>query len=209
MTRASSIGINLGYNSSADLLNNLIYSTTAPASDSMITGITMASMQATPIRIYHNTINNVNTCFEITDMSKILVENTVCRQATSGAVVFSIDSDEYDMSGLTSNFNAFFNAAGTLSFRDNATGVMSLSDWRRTMGFDKKTISKNPRLRLAHPTKKTYLHLKKSSPLINRGARVLHVNSGSVMYKKRDWDGQVRPFKKTKPDIGVDEVRKA
>lgn len=204
---STSIGIDGHYNSSADLLNNLIYFTESPAAAKTVVGLLISSQQATPVRVLHNTLSNMMTCFELKDMKVVEVKNTICRLSTSGANVYEVNSDDYDMTGLTSNGNSYYTTVGALSFVDNDTGTMTFADWKAAYGVDKKSIAKNPRLNLSNPSKKEYLHLKKDSPLIDAGLAAAEFKGDAVMNQRLtlDWDGQNRPNASVKSDIGADE----
>lgn len=202
----TSAGIALHYNAAADIVNNLIYHTRKPAGG--VDGIMLTSEQSTPVRIYHNTLSNLNTCFDIDDMGAVEVFNTICHLQTNGASVYEFTSERADVQQLQSNSNAFYTTNGTLHFTDvDANGekiVHTLAEWK-ALGFDKHSINKNPRL-VFDATKKQFLHLRKSSPLINATDKRAYFSDDSTIQTRllKDWDHQLRPRGK-KPDIGADE----
>lgn len=201
----TSAGIDIHYNATADIVNNVIYYST-PAISGDVDGIVLNSEQSTPIRAYHNTLSNLGTCVDINEMIDAEFLNNVCYLNTAGGFVYEVTSENYDMAKLASNRNSFYNAAGALTFKDNSVGTMTYADWKKTYKLDKQSLRKDPKLELSHPNKKKYLHLKKKSPLINKGSAILNFNNDAVMQKRlqEDWDGEKRPHK-NKPDIGLDE----
>lgn len=202
----SSAGIALHYNSAADIVNNLIYHTRKPAGG--VDGILLASAHTTPVRIYHNTLSNLNTCFDIDDMGVVEVFNTICHLQTNGASVYEFTSERADVQQLQSDANAFYTTNGTLHFTDVDTKgeqvVRTLAEWK-ALGFDTSSINRNPRLVL-DKTKKQFLHLRKGSPLINATNKNANLPDDATTQKRlqKDWDHQLRPRGK-KPDIGADE----
>lgn len=90
---------------------------------------------------------------------------------------------------------------------DDATGTLAFSDWKSGQyDQDQNSLKSNPRLRLAHPNKKGYLHLKPSSPAINVGTNSAAFGSDDFMNALLllDWDKDVRPQGAT-VDMGADE----
>lgn len=205
---ATSIGVDLHYNAGADMVNNLVYNTASPDASATVEGIRVNSAQATPVRAYHNTFNNMTVCVDIIDMTTLVFMNNLCRFTTSGAIVYAFDSDTINLDDFSSNNNAFYTTEeGTLTFTDTAVGSMTFADWKSTYNKDGKSLHKNPRVKLAHPEKRGYLHLKADSPLIDSGKTVAFANDELMQSQlMRDWDGQARPFGSAS-DIGVDEVQ--
>lgn len=203
---AQSVGITLGYDASADVLNNLVYFTSPLVKDD-ITGVSVLSAQADPVRALFNTFSNMRTCLNITEASEIDFQNNVCRLGTSGAFGISLDSDEYDVSQLTSDYNIFFNSEEPLLMNDDATGTLAFSDWKSGQyDQDQNSLKSNPLLRLAHPNKRGYLHLKPSSLAINAGTNAADFGGDDLMNALLllDWDKDARPQGAT-VDIGADE----
>ncbi|MEK7540542.1 MAG: right-handed parallel beta-helix repeat-containing protein [Patescibacteria group bacterium] len=202
-----SLGIYIDYNSSADILNNLIYFTES-ATQHNIDGIVVDSAQADPVRIFHNTMLNMRTCLQVENGAVLEFENNLCALSTSGAYGVQIDGDAYDLaSGFISNYNLFYNSAEEVLMNDLAVGILSWSDWRSgEYKQDKKSVKQNPQLNVSDPTKKGYLHLKADSPAMNAGDADVNFGTDAVMngLLGADWDNQVRP-KGATYDIGADE----
>lgn len=202
-----SLGIYIDYNSSADILNNLIYFTTS-ATQHNIDGIVVDSAQADPVRILHNTLRNMRTCLQVDNGGTLEFENNICALSTSGAYGVQIDGEAYDLaSGFISNYNLFYNSAENILMNDTAVGILSWADWRSgEYKQDKQSLRQNPQLNVSDSTKAGYLHLKADSPAINTGDPDVDFGNDAVMNSALglDWDRDVRPQGSTY-DIGADE----
>jgi len=206
---ARSVGVELGYNSGADVFNNAIYFT-APVNQTTADGISLLSGQSTPVRIYHNTISGLLTCLNVSKLGVTKFMNNICSMTNAGAYGVQVTSEHTDLTLLQSNANIFYNATGALSFNDTSEGVLVMSDWQSGIyGQDAASKTKNPKLNLDNPAGKKYLHLKKKSPAKNAGKSNLSFGSDSEMTTLlgKDWDGKNR-FADSKPDIGFDEYHK-
>lgn len=206
-TENNSYGIILDYNSHGDILNNFIYFTDADM-QSTIDGIQVNSVQADPVHIFHNTMNNLRTCLDIADAAVLEFENNICQLNTSGSFGVSVDSEEYDLTQLISNYNIFYNSVEPVQMNDTATGVMSFSDWKSGDYLqDGNSLKQNPKLNVSDPAKKGYLHLKSGSPAIEAGMTSLDFDEDDEMNQRllKDWDNDPRPTFSS-PDVGADEV---
>lgn len=202
----ASTGIELGYNSSADILNNLMYFTQAVSQDS-IHAIAILSTQADPIRILHNTLSNVRTCLLVSYAGQIDFQNNLCLLGTSGSYGTSVNTDNFDITQLTSDFNLFYNLVEPVLMNDDATGSMTFAEWKSgDYNQDTHSLKKNPDLKRNNPNSKKYLHLKKTSPAVNEGSVKPDFGQDQVMneFLTRDWDKDIRPQGK-RPDMGADE----
>lgn len=203
----NSTGIEVGYNSAADLLNNMIYFTTA-STQSGTDGIAVLSSQATPVRIFHNTLHNLLTCLDVDYAGMVKFVNNVCSLGSGGGYGVEVSSDSYNMNQIKSNSNSFYNSAAPMTFNDTDQGTLTYSDWKSGVYLqDKKSITKNPQLNTDNPNAKNYLHIKKGSPLVNKGNATVSFGSDTAMNTllEQDWDSKARPHGK-KPDIGADEL---
>ncbi len=205
----NSTGIEVGYNSAADLLNNLIYFTD-PSAQSGTDGIVVLSSQATPVRIFHNTLYNLLTCLDVDYAGTVKFVNNVCMLGSGGGYGMEVSSERYSMESIKSNNNSFYNSTAPMAFNDTDQGTLTLSDWKSGIYLqDKKSIKKNPKLNTDDPNGKKYLHLTKGSPLVNKANAGVTVGDDSAMNTEleRDWDAGSRPIGKA-PDIGADEWKK-
>lgn len=203
----TSIGIEIGYNSSADLLNNLIYFT-APMTQYQADGIQVLSSQATPVRIFHNTLHNVLTCLDVNYAGTIKFINNICSLVNGGAYGMEVSSEKYSMDQIMSNNNSFYNSTAPILFNDDDLGTLTYSDWKSGIyAQDTNSVRKNPKLNTDDPSSNKYLHLKKGSPLVNRANANVSFGDDEDMniILERDWDSKARPHGK-KPDIGADEL---
>lgn len=201
-----SYGIKLGYNSSADILNNLIYFTTGETQNTL-TGISILSSQSSPARIFHNTLYNIRTCLNIEAAGTIEFLNNICHMGTSGSYGVQLDSETYDLTQLRSNYNIFYNAAEPVLMNDTAVGTLVFSDWKAGEYVkDDDSQQKNPKVRASNPGSSKYLHLKSSSPAIGAGTLNIDFGSDDAMNLAllSDWDKNARPTG-ADADIGADE----
>lgn len=201
-----SLGMYIDYNSSADILNNLIYFTTSTTQNN-IDGIVVDSAQADPVRVFHNTMHNLRTCLQVDNGGTLLFENNICNLSTSGAYGVQVDTDVFDLTGFTSNNNIFYNSAEPVLMNDIEVGILNWSDWKSGIyNQDKKSIKKDPQLTVVDPTKKGYLHLTTTSPAIDAGDADIKFGNDGVMNTllRKDWDNQTRP-QGSNYDIGADE----
>lgn len=190
-------GIQLGTRAKAKVFNNLIYLTDAPSTDEHY-GMRIVAQTATPLFIYHNTMNNVSGCFEIREMKRLELLNNLCRMNHADGYAVEVSSDEYDLSRLKSNFNAFVNAAGPVRFNDTDEGTMGATGWRKgDYGFDKKSKTGGVKLVL-DSSKRRYLHTKKRSSARKAGKKKLKFvgDADTTDLLKRDYANKLRGSKK-------------
>lgn len=205
-SQGDSLAIYIDYNSSADILNNLLYFT-QPTIQNNIDGIVVDSAQADPVRIFHNTMHNLRTCLEVDNGATVVFENNLCSLATSGAFGVQVDGDVYDLTDFTSNYNLFYNSVEAVFMNDTAVGILTWADWRSGEYLqDKKSLKQDPKLQVSDASKKGYLHLKSGSPAVNAADADINFGNDTLMntFLGQDWDGQVRP-QGSNYDIGADE----
>jgi len=208
-TTSTSTGIHVTYSTSADIVNNFIYFTN-PTVQSSIDGIYVESEQSSPVHVYQNTLHNMLICFDLDYSVSTFIKNNICRMGVDTAYGIEVTTDNYDISTLNSNFNLFYNAAAPVRFNDESSGTLTYEDWKTGVyKMDKKSNEADPKLKLNNPTNlKTYLHLKKTSPAINKGKKNITFTKDDVMSAQilLDWDGYTRV---KRPDIGADELKVA